>query len=223
MLVARGQESLTYDDDGNLTADGQWNYTWDAENRLVSMESVASVPVEAKQRLEFAYDHLMRRSQKKTYLWNTSTSTFQHHATTKFIYDGWNLVAEVDGANGLIRNYARTGSGLLFVTENNETHAAASDSNQNIVHLVKLSTGQFSASYEYDPFGNLLQSTGDYANKNPFRFAGKFFDAETGLTYYGHRYYDSQRGRWTTRDPIAEEGGLNLYAALGNNSVAKYA
>ena len=64
VFVPQAAETFTYDDDGNLTSDGRWNYTWDAENRLVSMEAKASAPPEAKQRLEFAYDHMARRIQK---------------------------------------------------------------------------------------------------------------------------------------------------------------
>ena len=41
----------------------------------------------------------------------------------------------------------------------------------------------------------------------------------TGLNYYGYRFYDSCSGKWTTRDPIEEAGGINLYRAMGNNSV----
>ena len=37
--------------------------------------------------------------------------------------------------------------------------------------------------------------------------------------YYGYRYYHPQTGRWINRDPIEEEGGLNLYGFVGNNGV----
>ena len=39
---------------------------------------------------------------------------------------------------------------------------------------------------------------------NPFRFSTKYFDAETGLYYYGYRYYSPNLGRWISRDPIGE-------------------
>jgi hypothetical protein len=38
-----------------------------------------------------------------------------------------------------------------------------------------------------------------------------------GVTYYGYRYFDPVTGRWPSRDPIEEEGGINLYGFLGNN------
>ena len=42
-----------------------------------------------------------------------------------------------------------------------------------------------------------------------------------GLYYYGYRYYDPQHGRWISRDPIEENGGVNLYGFVGNNPVKK--
>jgi RHS repeat-associated protein len=49
------------------------------------------------------------------------------------------------------------------------------------------------------------------ATANPFRFSTKYQDDETGLLYYGYRYYDASTGRWLSRDPIEESGGVNLY------------
>lgn len=45
---------------------------------------------------------------------------------------------------------------------------------------------------------------------NPFRFSTKYCDEETGLCYYGYRYYQPQTGRWINCDLVAELGGLNL-------------
>ena len=70
MYVAKTPEIFHYDDDGNLTKDGRWNYTWDAENRLIAIESIDGTPDAAKKRLEFAYDWQGRRTQKLVYNWN---------------------------------------------------------------------------------------------------------------------------------------------------------
>ena len=42
---------------------------------------------------------------------------------------------------------------------------------------------------------------------------------ETGLVYYGHRFYSPSLGRFINRDPIEEQGGLNLYGFCGNNAI----
>ena len=65
---------------------------------------------------------------------------------------------------------------LIGMQRGNFTYFAVSDANQNVVQVLNVSTGEISASYDYDPFGNLLQATGDYGRRNPFKFAGKYFD-----------------------------------------------
>jgi RHS repeat-associated protein len=77
--------------------------------------------------------------------------------------------------------------------------------------------GAIVARYEYDPYGNVTAKSGSYADANPFRFSTKYFDAETGLSYFGGRYYNAGLGRWLNRDPLDELGGVNLYAYVGND------
>jgi len=61
-----------------------------------------------------------------------------------------------------------------------------------------------------------------YAAANLFRFSTKWFDAETGLGYWGYRYYTPELGRWMNRDPMEEYGGTQLYNFLGNTPPGKY-
>jgi RHS repeat-associated protein len=53
----------------------------------------------------------------------------------------------------------------------------------------------------------------------PFRFQTKYYDRESGLLYFGHRYYAPSTGKWLTRDPLGERGGLNLTQAFGGDPV----
>lgn len=76
------------------------------------------------------------------------------------------------------------------------------------------------ADYEYGPFGETIKSVGIMADEMPFQFSTKYRDAETGLYYYGYRYYDVETGRWLSRDPIGEQGGLNLYGMVGNDLIS---
>jgi RHS repeat-associated protein len=47
----------------------------------------------------------------------------------------------------------------------------------------------------------------------------KYCDDETDLVYYGYRYYNPTGGRWLSRDPIGEDGGMNLYCMTANNPI----
>jgi RHS repeat-associated protein len=104
--------------------------------------------------------------------------------------------------------------GLLSVTvhsgANAGTYFYCYDGNGNVVVLVNAADGSIAARYEYGPFGELLRATGLMAKVNPFRFSTKYQDDETGLLYYGYRYYDPSTGSWLSRDPIEEQGGLQL-------------
>ena len=74
------------------------------------------------------------------------------------------------------------------------------------------------AQYTYGGFGTLIAKSGPLADFFRHRFSTKYFDAETGLYYYGYRFYCPAIMRWLTRDPMGEEGGLNLYEFCANNS-----
>ena len=67
----------------------------------------------------------------------------------------------------------------------------------------------------YLPFGKAIVAKADVENN--LRFPGQYFDAETGLHYNWHRYYDPLTGRYFTADPIGLEGGINLYTYVLNN------
>lgn len=66
---------------------------------------------------------------------------------------------------------------------------------------------------DYDAFGRAtVKVAATNALTSNLRFPGQYFDAETGLHYNDRRYFDPDTGRYTTRDPIGFEGGINLYA-----------
>ena len=68
---------------------------------------------------------------------------------------------------------------------------------------------------KHDILGRVVSRNGDTFDY-PFRFSTKYFDTETSLYYYGYRFYSPMQGRWLSRDPIEEDGGLNLYGFVGN-------
>jgi RHS repeat-associated protein len=79
--------------------------------------------------------------------------------------------------------------------------------------------GGMLARYHYDPFGNELSRSGPLANANVYRFSRKEWHLQSGLYYYGARFYEPGLQRWFNRDPLGEGGGLNLYGFVGNDPV----
>ena len=77
--------------------------------------------------------------------------------------------------------------------------------------------GTLAPRYGYGPFGEVVRASGPMAGQNPFQFSTKYTDQETGLNYYGYRYYNPSTGRWISRDPIGEAGGMNVYDFVRNH------
>ncbi len=107
---------------------------------------------------------------------------------------------------------------LSTTDENGTTFYATYDGNGNLSEYLDEDGGSV-AHYEYDPFGRTVTSSGPLAQSFSFRFSTKYQDSETGFYYYGYRYFDTTTGRWLSRDPIEEQGGLNLYGFVGNDGV----
>jgi len=90
----------------------------------------------------------------------------------------------------------------------------------NICGYVDGTSGLYSANYEYGTFGEGIRVSGPVGKDIPFRFSSKYFDTQTEMVYYGYRYYNSSTGRWLSRDPIEEAGGINVNAFVGNATVS---
>jgi RHS repeat-associated protein len=205
-----------HDLDGNLLANGVWSYTWDCENRLVTASS-NNVCVVSN-----AYDYLSRRVLKAT-----------PEAVHAFVYDGWNLIHEtVTAGNGDVSEIqyfwgpdlsgtlqgAGGIGGLLAVSINGQFYLPCVDNNGNITAYID-EQGVAVAEYTYDAFGGTIEKSGAMADAFAHRFSTKYYDAEIGLYYYGYRFYSTALHRWLNRDPLGEDGGINLYAFCGNDGV----
>ena len=104
----------------------------------------------------------------------------------------------------------------LWITQGNNTYICLTDGNKNIRQL-KNTSGTTVEIYDYDPFGKV---SGSGTVTQPWQFSSEYFDSETGLVYYNYRYYSPELGRWTRRDPIEEEGGVNLYGMCHNQVIS---
>ncbi len=217
--------AIVHDPDGNLTqgsTPATSNLVWDAENRLIAATNNASGVTTT-----YRYDAFSRRISRSVGIL----------PTTLFIHDAWNCVAEyvspnpstapilqinylwgmdlsdtmqgAGGVGGLLSQRATNGAPSVI-------HYPCYDGNGNVTQYLT-NTGAIATSFEYDPFGRLMIN--NPTNQFAYRFSTKPLDQPTGLYYYGYRYYDPATGRWPSRDPIGEEGGVNLYGFVGNDPI----
>jgi RHS repeat-associated protein len=232
--------NLQYDLNGNMTNDGVRAYTWDTQNELIRVQD--GQPVEGSTRVDFAYDFMGRRISKsvshfESSIWNLKSQTW-------FAYDGWNLVREVStdlttstvstnsytwglDLSGTLQGAGGVGgllSQTISTTSTNSTSLTAYyayDHNGNVEKVLTRS-GAVVAAFQYDAFGNTISesvASGLQSEAFPIRFSTKYWDSETGLYYYGYRYYSPEKGRWINRDPVGERTGGNRYDFCRNNTV----
>ena len=216
-----------FDADGNMTSGelpaepgAERTLQWDANNRLRTVRDGDELL-----QINF-YDYVGRRFCRHDRNGSGFDSAF-------FIYDGWNVIAEITGGNGTVLSKThhwgtdlsgsmqRAGGvgGLLATTHHegstSDTYYPCYDGNGNIAAYLDESS-DVAAHFEYSAFGQVVASGGAKADEFAYRFSTKPEDKTTGLLYYGFRYYDPVTGRWPSRDPIEEEGGLNIYGFLSN-------
>ena len=123
------------------------------------------------------------------------------------------LSGTLDGAAGV--------GGLLYVKCNDEIYVPFYDAYGNVMGYWD-EQGNVVAEYAYDAFGRTVAKNGTMVDVFSIRYSTKYYDAETGMYYYGRRFYVTALCRWLTRDPIEEQGGVNLYGFCGNCGVANY-
>ncbi len=212
-----------HDDDGNMTEMDGVSYAYNGENRLTSIQP--ETPANGDVRLDFTYDYMGRRVEKTKSEY--AAGTWTEVETTSFVYDGWNMVEEIGDVEnkyyvwGLDLSQSLQGAGGiggLIVSVDGDANAFyfQYDANGNVGQLVDGGDSSIAARYEYDAFGNTVVADGPEAAENPYRFSTKYTD-ESGMVYYGYRYYLPEVGRWLNRDPIGEAGGVNLYGFVLNS------
>ena len=143
-----------------------------------------------------------------------------------FTHSFFSLSCTLQGAGGI--------GGLLAVVRDDGGFAPTYDANGNVSEYIQLSAVQTDnypflpiargivAHYEYDAFGNTVVQSGNLADTFTHRFSTKPWCPVTSLIEYLFRPYSPSRGRVTSRDPIEEQGGINLYAFCANDPVNKW-
>jgi RHS repeat-associated protein len=132
-------------------------------------------------------------------------------STKQFIWCADKMCEARDGSSTLLNQYF-----LLGQTISGSNYLYTRDHLGSVREMTD-SSGNIQAQYSYDPYGRVTQLQGSLASD--FQFAGYYFHAPSGLSLAVHRAYNSNSGRWISRDPIKESGGNNLYDYVRNTPV----
>lgn len=232
-LTSGSHGALVYDLDGNLLDDGEWTYTYDAENRLIRQDKKGT-----NVRLQHFYDHLHRRW--KVQLWDGTAQQWSKrfiHDDMRVIADFWdNVEDEANFANAFFWGLEATNTlggaggvgGLVEVHYNNLSFIPLQDDRGNIFGYQRADERQ-TVSWDMTSTGEILHERGTITTNQGqtllagswdfrFRYQTKWQDAGgSPLHLYGYRFYHAGLGRFLNRDPLEEPGGHNLYAKVRNN------
>jgi RHS repeat-associated protein len=196
-LTQIGDTTLIYDQVGNLIEKRRTGkiirYSYDTDNQLTAVES------DEGGRIEFGYDPLGRRIVKKSdggevcFLWDGDVLLSEERADWSAEY-----VFRSDGYEPICR----------FAASSFETYH-----NDHLGTPLELTNeeGRIVWSAHYDVYGRINKQEVNESS-NQLRFQGQYEDAETGLYYNYFRYYDSDIGRYLSKDPLGLAGGINTYA-----------
>jgi len=205
-------KTISYDSRGNMTVKGGNHFTYDFKNRLETQYLPANVSV------QYLYNSSDRKIRKT-----------KNNAPVYYFYNGDKLLCEKLSQGRLNKIYTNDNEGVLGM----KRYAYDAVTGQYLdaqkiyylfddlgsVTALTNETGMPIKYYQYDPFGNITNTTDDPGNN--FTFVGRYGgykDWDTGLINFWHRWYDSELGKWTSKDPIGIQGGVNLYRYVENNT-----
>lgn len=186
---------------------------YDGFNRLKKIETVKS---NVKIISEFTYngdDLRVRKTVKK------STSAYAAEVTN-YLYDRQHVILETDGSDNVKVRYVRGIKYIARIDALNKHSYFLYNGHGDVVHTVS-EEGVVENNYDYDIWGNPTLAIEEYSCA--IRYAGEFYDVETGLYYLRARYYDPYTGRFVSEDSYWGEDAnplsINLYTYCHNDPV----
>ena len=232
----KGLGIARYSSAGELESDGLYKYEWNMRGEL---RQATSLEAGWRKRLRFHYldnGKLWKYEVEQ----EDGAGIWQAIRTHRYDYDGWNVVEErvtdaagqvtrkrhlwgldlagqvggqqaamqrAGGVGGLLGTVVTVGNGLAEFQPVLLDHLGSVEGRLVDGQLVK---------HFYGPYGTPEAGPGAEAG---YGYSTKPYIPELGLYYYGYRFYSPRTGRWISRDPIQEDGGLNLYGFVGNDPV----
>lgn len=229
-LMATPEANYGYDLNGNRVTKAmegrQLSYQYDALGRLIAVEDPEH------SRVEYTYDPFHRRMSKKAFSWDVKAHCWSIQEEHNYLYEGKWEIGAVNGAGEIVQLRV-LGSGLagdigsaIAMEFEGRAYAPIHDHTGSVVCLVDVKQRKVAEYYRRTTFGEeqLFRGDGQLVDPkqalNPWRFSSKRYDVETGLVYYGRRFYDPEVGRWLTKDPLGSIDGPNDYVFLQNNPVS---
>lgn len=194
--------TYTYDGNGNMTGDESRTFQWDAKNRLTRI-----VYFGTNASTEMAYDGLDRRV---SIVEKDGTGTVV--SSKSFVWDGLSIADQRIGST-VSRQYFSEG----WRDASAGTNYFYGRDHLGSVREVVNSSSSVLTRYGYDAYGRVTKLSGTV--ESDFQYTGHYAHSPSGLYLAPFRAYDAELGRWISRDPIGEEGGINLYGYVGNNPI----
>jgi len=196
-VTGSGSKTLVYDPNGKLTTR---TFEWDPLNRLTAVTS-------GTHRSEFTYNGLSQRVKIVEKENGTVTSTKQF----VWITGDPQPSEERDASNNVTKRYysqgMQVGSTNYYYTKDHLGSIRELTDSSSVVQV----------RYDYDPYGRRTKVTGTV--DADFGFTGHYYHQLSGLQLALYRVYDPDFGRWISRDPIGELGGMNLYGYVLDNPI----
>ncbi|MGD1335290.1 RHS repeat-associated core domain-containing protein [Vibrio harveyi] len=193
-----GSITYSYDANGNTIGRGTDVFVYDAFNRLTEATVNGETSI-------YHYNSAHQRVRKSA-----------GGVDVLYVYglDG-ELLAEVDAGTGQTqREYVWLDGQLVAYLVDGTVYHVHND-HLGTPQALTDESGATVWKASYSPFGKATVTTEQI--KFNLRFPGQYYDAETGLHYNWHRYYDPNTGMYITSDPIGLAGGINTYAYALNN------
>jgi RHS repeat-associated protein len=221
-------QGLGYDASGDVTADGVNQYLYDAEGRVCA---VMNTPISGGVGMtEYIYDAEGRRVAKGSIsTWSCDTNVNGFIETNGYVLGpAGEQVTEVDGGGNWLHTNVYAAGQLIATYENDQQIHFHLDDWLGTRRVQTNYAGVVEQNCTSNPFGDAPPCVG----ATEHFFTGKERDTESGLDYFGARYYASSMGRWMSPDwaekpeavpysSLDNPQTLNLYGYVNNNPITK--